>query len=122
METHIIDKAYAENIVYYNNKAIGVVVGTEFQQRAQGTRIFVRVPQAIVLSPNELRTAEGMGAKTIAIFDTETGTIYRTELGEVWFSGLSLMSGNEEKVALDMHKWHATLPPAGVDIDTYAGL
>ncbi len=122
MDIHIIEKAYAERIVYHNNKAIGVVVGEEFQQRAQGSRITLRNPLALVLSPSELRVAEDMGAKTIAVLDTESGTIYRAEIQEVWFSGIALMSGHDERVALDMHKWHATLPPVGVDIDSYAGL
>ncbi len=122
MDIHIIEKAYAERIVYHTNKAIGVVVGEEFQQRAQGSRITLRNPLALVLSPSELRVAEDMGAKTIAVLDTESGTIYRAEIQEVWFSGIALMSGHDERGALDMHKWHATLPPVGVDIDSYAGL
>lgn len=31
MDIHIIEKAYAERIVYHNHKAIGVVAGDEFQ-------------------------------------------------------------------------------------------
>ena len=122
MDIRVAEGVYAEKIVHYHNKAIGVVVGTEFQQRAQGSRITLRNPLALVLSPNELKIAEDMGAKTIAVLDTENGTIYRAEIQEVWFSGLTIMSGHEEKIALDMHRWHSTLPPAGVDIDTYAGL
>ncbi len=122
MDIRVIERAYAERIVYHNNKAIGVVVGEEFQLRAQGSRVFLRNPQAIVLSTAELRIAEDMGAKSVALFDTESGTIYSAEIKEIWFSGIGLVSGHEERIALDMHKWHATLPPMGVDIDAYAGL
>ncbi len=121
MNIHFVEHAHAEQVVYHHNKAVGVVVGVEFQKRLQGSKHFLQKPPAIANDESVLISAQKLGATEVAIFDTETGTVFRASISDIWGKGFTLDRGWGKQIGLPMNKWHATLPPQNTDIDKLAG-
>ena len=84
MNKFYISNAYAEQVVYHKNKAVGVVVGEQFQKRIQGSKHFLRIPPAIANDESVLVSATKLGATEVAVFDTENETVYRTTMSSIW--------------------------------------
>ncbi len=40
MDIHFVEHAHAEQVDYHHNKAVGVVVGAEFQKTLPGVKAF----------------------------------------------------------------------------------
>ena len=118
---HYIENVFAEQIVYHHNKAVGVVVGSKFQKRLPGSRHFLNRPPAIANDESVLITAQKMGATEVSILDTETGTVYETEIAQIWHRGFTLDRGWGKQIALLIKDWHAILAPQDTDIDKLAG-
>ena len=121
MSTFHIDNAGAEQVVYHYNKAVGIVVGEQFQKRIQGSKHFLRIPPAIANDESVLLSAMKLGATEVAVFDTESGTIYKSAINDIWSKGFAFDRGWGKQIGLPIKEWHATLPPSNVDIDKLAG-
>ena len=62
MNLHFVEHAHAEQVVYHHNKAVGVVVGVEFQKRLQWSKHFLQKPPAIANAKSVPITAKTLWA------------------------------------------------------------
>lgn len=124
MNTHSFNlvEAYAEQVVYHKNKAIGIVVGNKFQKRLQGSRHFLRKPPSIANDESVLATAQNMGATEVSIFDMETGTIYESSIANIREHGVRFDQGYEKQIGLAFKYWHCVLPRMNSTPELEAGL
>lgn len=118
---HLVE-AYAEQVVYLNNKAVGIVVGIKFQKRVQGSRHFLRIPPSIANDESVLNTAENMGATYVSIFDTETGTVYESSIANIKEHGVWFDRGFGKQIGLAFKYWHCILPRINSNPESEAGL
>ena len=117
-----IVEAHAEQVVYHNNKAIGVVVGDKFQKRLQGSRHFLRIPPSIANDETVLETAQNMGATNVSIFDMETGTVYESSIANIKEHGFRFDRGYGKQIGLPFKYWHCILPRLNSNPELEAGL
>ncbi len=114
--------AHAEQIVYQNNQAVGLVVGDRLQKRLAGSRDFVRVPPSIPVQESVLVDAQKLGATTAAVFDTETGTIYESSFATIRSVGRMVDYGHGRQLVLPLKHWHCIYPPINSTPELEAGL
>ena len=124
MNTHHfhLAEAYAEQVVYLNNKAIGIVVGNKFQKRVQGSRHFLRIPPSIASDEIVLETVQNMGANEVSVFDMETGTVYESSIANIKEHGIRFDRGYGKQIGLEFKYWHCILPRMNSNPELEAGL
>lgn len=124
MNTHNfhLAEAYAEQVVYLNNKAVGIVVGNTFQRRVQGSRHSLRTPLSIANDESVLKTVQNMGADEVSIFDMETGTVYQASIASIKQHGVRFDGGYGKQIKLDFKYWHCILPRINSNPELEAGL
>ena len=84
---------------------IGYVAGGVFHKAISGSKHLLRSPRAIAFDRSTLTDAERAGAVWVEVADSETRTVYRASIGDVWAHGFAVHRGYGDQVALALTRW-----------------
>lgn len=99
--------------VYVGAVVVGAVADGVFRKTVRGSRHMLRSPRAWALDLESLRDAEGAGAVTVRIDDTESGISYSAPCSRIHLLGFRLNRGHGQQVALLLRYWQQLAPAVG---------
>jgi hypothetical protein len=91
---------------------VGHVADGVFYKTVRASVHFLRTPRAICFDVASLHDAERLGARYVAITDSESGQVYRAAMGTIWKLGRPLNRGFGEQWRLDLCYWNTGAEPA----------
>jgi|GEM_PF-663951 len=89
-----------------DGRIVGEVRDGVFQKHVRGSVHFLREPRAVGFDVSALRDAERAGAKSILIFDDETGAEYRTSFRHFWRKSFSVQRGHGDQRAMRLTEFN----------------
>ena len=91
--------------VHGRSSPIGYVAGGVFHKSIMGSKHLLRSPRAIAFDRSTLTDAERAGAVWVEVADSETRTVYRASIGDVWAHGFAVRRGYGDQVALALQRF-----------------
>jgi len=109
MQTHFTShntrKSSNSTPIRAGGHVVGKVERDTFYKKVDGSRHFLRVPQAICFDEISLREAERAGAVHVVVTDRESGRAYHASIQHVWDNGFKVNRGFGNQIALPFDKW-----------------
>ena len=102
--------------VHARGKVVGRVSGGVFRKRVRGSRHMLRNPRAWALDTQSLLDAERLGARVVAITDTETGRTFSASVALIRWRGFTFDRGHGRQIALPLGFWTVTARGQGVPV------
>ena len=93
--------------VHVSGKPVAYVEGQTLFKRIRGKKHMLHTPPAIAFDTDSLHEAQLLGARLVQVTDTETGTVYKTTIDQIWSEGFGLNRGHGQQQALCLSKWNS---------------
>ena len=91
--------------VHGRSSPIGYVEGQTFHKSIMGSKHLLQKPQGIAFDRSTLVDAERAGAVWVEVADSETRTVYRASICDVWAHGFAVRRGYGDQIALALTRW-----------------
>jgi hypothetical protein len=91
-------------------QVVGEVVEGKFIKRVRGSCHMLREPKGWALDVQSLANARDLGAESVEIHDTETGTVYSVSVGRILHKGFRFDRGHGPQICLPLKSWDARRP------------
>ena len=86
-------------------RPVGHVEGDVFHKNIRFSEHALRRPPAIAFDVQSLEDAEQAGARRVHVRDTETNTVYKSTMSQIWRAGFDLDRGFGKQRALILSAW-----------------
>lgn len=90
------------------NQVVGQVKGDTFYKSIRASKHMLKIPPAIAFDVSTLKDAERAGAMKVQVTDSESGTVYKATIAQIWRGGFRVNRRFGKQIALPLQRWTMT--------------
>lgn len=95
------------------DRPIGYVEGGVFRKSVRASIHFLSRPRAIAFDRSTIEDAEKAGALWVEVTDSDSGTVYRAAIDDIWRQYFPVRRGYGNQIALALDRWRVNGQEAG---------